>query len=261
MGTRLLAGRDFSEDDDEGKDLVAVVNETFARRFWPTADPLGKRFSLGDPRAPKRTIIGVIQDGKYNSVNSGSQPYVCESLWQRYSGSTGLVARGGMPNLVGAVRSELRQLDRHLPVNAAPLSDRLALALLPARVATTVLGTFALVGLALAAVGIHGVISYAVTRRTREMGIRMALGASRRDVLRLVIAQGMRPAVMGALVGLPATLALTRLMTRFLFGLSATDPVTYTGTFLLLAGVALLACYLPALRATRVNPLEALRHE
>ena len=123
------------------------------------------------------------------------------------------------------------------------------------------LGAFALVGLALAAVGIHGVIAYAVTRRTRELGIRMALGARRRDVLTLIVAQGMKPALLGALIGLPATLILTRLMTSFLFGLSAMDPVVYGATFLVLAAVALLACYLPALRATRVDPLAALRHE
>lgn len=261
MNTRLLAGRDFTDNDIAGKDLVTVVNQTFARRFWPTGDPIGKRFTVGDPRAPKLTVIGVVQDGKYNSLSGPQQPMAYRSLWQAYSGPTGLVVRGNTPNLVGAVRREIKQLNAHLPLNAAPLSDRLALALLPARVATSVLGAFALVGLALAAVGIYGVISYAVTRRTKELGIRMALGAHKSDVLALVIGQGMKPALLGALLGLPATFALTRLMTSFLFGLSATDPLTYAGTFVLLASVALLACYLPALRATRVDPLVALRHE
>ncbi|MGH9816805.1 MAG: FtsX-like permease family protein, partial [Candidatus Acidiferrales bacterium] len=126
---------------------------------------------------------------------------------------------------------------------------------------TSILGSFALLGLTLAAIGIYGVISYAVSRRTRELGIRMALGAHKSDVLRLVIRQGMRPAILGTLVGLPATYALTRLMKSFLFGFSATDPLTYSATAALLMTVAALACYLPALRATRVDPLTALRHE
>jgi putative ABC transport system permease protein len=149
-----------------------------------------------------------------------------------------------------------------MPVAAAtPLGDRLKLALLPARIAATLLGAFALLGLVLAAVGIYGLISYAVSRRTQELGVRMALGARKRDVLRLVIGQGMRPALLGVLLGWPAAFALTRLMKSMLFGVSATDPLTYIAVAALLTAVALLACYLPARRATQVDPITALRHE
>ncbi len=263
MGTRLLSGRDFNDSDGVSGESVAVVSLAFARKFWPAEEAIGKLFSIGDPRAPKLKIIGVVQDGKYNGLNGGPQPFAYRSAWQSYSGSTGLVVRSSMDQqtLMAAVRREVQQLDSHMPLTAAPLSDRLGLALLPARVAASVLGAFALLGLALAAVGIYGVISYAVSRRTRELGIRMAMGARKADVLSLVIGQGMRPAVLGALLGLPATYALTRLMQSFLFGLSATDPLTYGATATLLAAVALLACYLPALRATRVDPVVALRHE
>ncbi|HVR29802.1 MAG TPA: ABC transporter permease, partial [Thermoanaerobaculia bacterium] len=234
MGTRLVAGRDLSDDDVEGRDLVALVNQTFARRFWPAGDPIGKRFSLGDPTSPRMTVVGVVEDAKYNSLDAGSPPFVYGSLWQSYSGPAGLVARGELPDLVGAVRREIATLDPHLPVNAAPLAERLAVTLLPARVATTVLGAFALLGLALAAVGIYGVIAHAVTLRTKELGIRMALGAHRREVLALVLVKGMKPALAGALVGLPLALLATRLMRRFLYGLSPADPATYAATFGLL---------------------------
>jgi len=263
MGTRLLAGRDFTDSDDLTAEPVAVVSRAFAQRFWSVEDAIGKRFSLGNARSPKMKIIGVVQDGKYNSLNAPPQPFAFRSAWQAYSGSTGMVVRSSMDEqaVMAAVRREVQPLDSQMPLAISPLRDRLGIALLPARVAATVLGAFAALGLALAAVGIYGVISYAVSRRTRELGIRMAMGARKADVLRLVIRQGMRPAAIGALVGLPATYGLTRLMQSFLFGLSPTDPVTYSGTALLLAGVALLACFVPALRATRVDPVVALRHE
>ncbi len=263
LGTRLLSGRDFTDQDTAGAGPVAIVNLAFARKFWPGQDAVGQRFSLGDPRAPRLIVIGVAQNGKYNSLNADSPPFVYRAAWQSYSGSTGLVVRSHVDahSQMAALRRVLRAMDPNLPATLAPLADRLGLALLPARVAATVLGSFALLGLALAAIGIYGVISYAVSRRTRELGIRMALGAAKGDVLKLVVGQGMRPALLGALVGLPATFALTRLMTSFLFGLSATDPLTYVVTGALLAAVALLACFLPALRATRVDPLVALRHE
>jgi predicted permease len=263
MGTRLLAGRDFTDSDDLTGEPVAVVNLAFARRFWGTEEAIGKRFSLGNPRAPKLKVVGVVQNGRYNSLNAESQPFAFRSAWQSYSGATGMVVRSSMdePAVMAAVRREVQPLDSQMPLSVSPLRDRLGVALLPARVAATVLGAFAALGLALAAVGIYGVISYAVSRRTRELGIRMAMGARKADVLRLVIRQGMRPALIGALLGLPATYALTLLMQSFLFGLSPTDPLTYSATAAVLATVALLACFVPALRATRVDPVVALRHE
>jgi predicted permease len=263
MGTRLISGRDFDDRDSLTGEPVAIVNAAFARRFWPGESALGKRFRLGDPRAPKLKVIGVVQDGKYNSLNASGQPFAYRAAWQAYSGSTGLVVRSALDpqTVMAAIRREVQQLDPHMPLTAAPLADRLKVALLPARVAASVLGTFALLGLVLAAIGIYGVISYAVSRRTQELGLRMAMGARKGDVLKLVVAQGMRPAVLGALLGLPATYALTRLMGSFLFGFSPTDPLTYSATAALLVTVALLACLMPAQRATRVDPVVALRHE
>ncbi len=262
MGTRLLAGRDFAANDDTGKPLVAIVNLALARRFFGSPDhAIGKRFSLGNPQASKLEIIGVIEDGKYNRLSSEPQPFALRALWQTYSGSTGLVARGNVQTLMPLLRRELREMDALMPVSVSPVADRLALALLPTRLATSVLGAFAALGLALAAIGIYGVISYSVSRRSRELGIRMALGARKADVLRLVIAQGMKPAVIGALIGLPASFALSRMMRGFLFGVSPADPITYAVAATLLGAFAWLACYLPALRATRVDPVVALRQE
>ncbi len=263
MGTRLLSGRDFSDDDRPDNERVAIVNQSFARKFWPNEDALGKRFALGGPASPRMQVIGIVQDGKYNSLNESRQPFAYRPSTQAYSGSTGLIVRSDldMQTLVAAIRNEIKQLDPNLPTSGSPLADRLGIALLPARVALTVLVSFALVGLILAGIGIFGVISYLVSSRTRELGIRMALGAHKSDVLRLVIAQGMRPAVLGAVLGLPAAFAMTQLMRSFLFGLSAADPLTYIITVALLGGVAFLACYLPARRATRVDPLVALRYE
>ncbi|HEX9636482.1 MAG TPA: ABC transporter permease [Acidobacteriota bacterium] len=264
MGTALLAGSDFSDHDVETSVLVAIVNQTFAERFWPGENPIGKRFSLGDPNEPKLHVVGIAQDGKYSGLGEDPKPFVYRSLWQSYSGSTSVVVRGrsGAQSMIAAVRRELRRLDPQMPIAAAtPLGDRLKLALLPARIAATLLGAFALLGLVLAAVGIYGLISYAVSRRTQELGVRMALGARKRDVLRLVIGQGMRPALLGILLGWPAAFALTRLMKSVLYGVSATDPLTYIAVAALLTAVALLACYLPARRATQVDPITALRYE
>ena len=264
MGTRLLAGRDFSDFDRESSAPVAVVSQAFARRFWPAGDAIGKRFSLRSPEAPKMQVIGVVQDAKYSSLTEDPLPFVYRSLWQSYSGPTTLVVRSSADaqEIIAALRREVRQLDPHMPVaTAAPLGDRLSLALLPARIAASVLGTFALLGLLLAAIGIYGVISYNVSRRTHEMGIRMALGARRADLLSLIIGQGMKPVLAGMVIGLPAGFALTRLMKSVLFGVSATDPLTYGAVAALLAAVALLACYLPARRAARVDPMVALRYE
>ncbi len=263
MGTRILIGRDFNDADDSGSEPVALVNLAFANRFWPGQDAIGKRFSLADPATPKLKVIGVVQNGKYNGLNGEPQPFVFRSAWQFYTGSTGLMVRSSMDEqaLMAAVRRAIQPLDAQMPISTSPLRDRLGLALLPMRVVASVLGSFALLGLALAAVGIYGVVAYAVSRRTHEVGVRMAMGARKRDVLRLVVAQGMRPVLLGALLGVPATVALGGLLQSFLFGMSAADPVTYGGTALLLGAAALLACVIPAARAARVDPVVALRHE
>ena len=263
VGTRLARGRDFTERDDETTPPVAVVNETFARRFWPGEDPLGRRFRQGGPGEPLMEVVGVVGDGKYAGLNEPPQPYVVRPLAQAYTGTNTLIVRtdGDPQELLAAVRGEVRGLDQHLPTSAKLLEERLAMPLLPVRLAASLLGSFGLLALALAAIGIYGVTSYAIARRTREIGIRMALGARASNVLRLTIRQGMSPVLVGVALGLSAALGLTRLAGSLLFGVSAADPVTYAGVAALLTAVALVACYLPARRAAKIDPLVALRNE
>ena len=263
MGTRLLEGREFTEQDDEKAQRVAIVNETFARRFFPGENAIGKQFSLYRPDAAKLVIVGVVQDGKYGGLNEDPKPFVGRPLWQSNVGSTSVIARGfgNEQELKAAVIREIQQLDPHLPMSASTLVEKMALPMLPARIAASLLGGFGLLALALAAIGIYGVISYAVSSRTREIGIRMALGAQTTAVLNLVLGQGMRLTLVGVAIGLVAALALTRLLKSLLFGVSATDPITFAIASFLLIAVALLACYLPARRATKVDPMVALRHE
>jgi macrolide transport system ATP-binding/permease protein len=253
MGTRLVRGRDFDERDDEKAPPVAVVNETFARRFWPGEEPLGRRFRLGGRGAPLLEVVGVVEDGKYAGLNEEPQGYVVRPLAQTYTGTNTLILRtdADPKALIALVRGEVRQLDPHLPVSGKTLEERLAMPLLPVRVGAALLDGF----------GIYGVMSYAVSRRTREIGIRMALGARASHVLGLTLRQGMAPVVVGVGVGLAAALGLTRLAGSLLFGVSASDPLTYVGVAVLLTAVALLACYIPASRAAKVDPLVALRNE
>jgi predicted permease len=263
MTTRLLAGRDFTEQDDEKAPRVAIINETFARRFFPDQDPIGKRFSLGRPEAAKIEVVGVVQDGKYAGLNEDPKPFVSRPQWQSDIGSTSLIVRtGGDPQLLKTpVAGEVALLDSHIPMSNSTLVEKLALPLLPARIAAAILGGFGLLALVLAAIGIYGVISYAVSTRTYEIGVRMALGAQGADVLALVLGQGMRLTLIGVGIGLSAALVLTRLMKSLLFGISPTDPVTFAIASTVLAIVALLACYFPARRAMKVDPMVALRHE
>jgi predicted permease len=264
MNTRLLRGRDFTEYDDDKAARVAIVNETFARRFWPGEDPIGKRFTLGGAESPRMQVVGVAQDGKYTGLNDYQWPFVYRPQWQNRIGATTMVVRAEADpqKLIALVRGELQQLDPNMPIaSARTLVERLSLALLPARIVASALGGFGVVALLLAAIGIYGVMSYSVSKRTREIGVRMALGAQRRDVLKLVMAQGMALTLIGVAIGLIAASGLTRLMKIVLFGVSATDPLTYIGVAALLTFVALLACYIPARRATKVDPMIALRCE
>ncbi len=263
LGTRLTQGREFSSQDDEQAASVAIINESFARRFFPGENALGKQFSLGKPDAAKTQVIGIVEDGKYAGLNEDPRPYVARPLWQSQVGSTSVVVRtaGDLPSLIAAVRREIQQLDPYLPVATSTLVEKLSLPLLPARMVASILGGFGLLALALAAIGIYGVMSYAVAQRTHEIGVRMALGAQKADVLKLVIGHGMALTLIGVGLGLAAALALTRLMRSLLFGVSATDPLTFAGIACVLTTVTLLACYLPARRATQVDPLVALRHE
>lgn len=264
LGTQLLQGRDFSEQDAESGQRLAIVNNTFAQRFWPGQSALGKRFSLNGMAGPWIEIIGVIQDGKYFSLSEAPESFIYLNLRPESGSFLTLVARttGDPQPVIAALRREFQQLDGNLPVyNIKTLSEHMATPLFPARVAATLLGSFGLLALLLAAIGIFGVMSYAVTQRTREIGIRMALGANSSSIFRLVVGHGLTLTAIGLGIGLVIALAGTRLMSGLLYGVNALDVVTFTGVSFLLALVALLACYFPARRAMRVDPLVALRYE
>jgi predicted permease len=265
----LLQGRTLQQHDDANAPAVTLVNEAFARRYWPGQPPIGKRIQMGDGRngangTPSITVIGVVKDGKYSSLSEDATPFIYFNMAQDFRLAPTLVVRtqGDPLGSLAAVRGEVAALDKNLPLyDVKTMRQHLGLALLPSRLAGGVLGVFGLVALALAAAGIYGVMAYSVSQRTREIGIRMALGASARDVLRLVARQGMTLVAIGMGIGLAAALALTQLLKSLLFGVSATDPLTFAVIALLLMFVALLACWIPARRATKVDPMVALRCE
>ena len=264
MGTRLVNGREFREQDDEKSARVAIVNETMARRFWPGENPIGKRFSLGGTDAPMIEVVGIAQDGKYAGLTEDPRSFVYRPIWQSYSGSSNLIVRSRTDPepLLATLRGEIAALDPQLPISSAKtMVDHLNFPMLPARLAAILLGSFGLLALVLAAIGLYGVMSYTVSRRTREIGIRMALGADSRDVMSMVLKNGMTLAAAGVALGLAAAFALTRALTSLLYGVSATDALTFIVVAALLTGVALVACFVPARRATRVDPMVALRHE
>jgi putative ABC transport system permease protein len=275
MGIPLRRGRHFSERDHEKAAGVAIINETMARRFWPDEDPLGKRVKLGGPQRPYpwMEIVGIAGDVKHNGLDApvGPElymPYAQTPFSQMPAGlrfpAMSLVARSGLDHdsLAAAARGEIRSLDKDQPVtNIRPLDQLLANSISLHRFYSLLLTVFASIALILAAVGLYGVVSYTVKQRTHEIGLRMAFGAQAGDVLRLIIKFGMRLTLIGALIGLAGALTLTRLMKTLLFDVSATDPLTFIVVALLLTGVALLACWIPARLATRVDPMIALRSE
>ncbi|HKS29937.1 MAG TPA: ABC transporter permease [Pyrinomonadaceae bacterium] len=266
LGIRILSGRDFDERDREGAPRAGIVNETMARRFWPGEDAVGKRFFLGPmSEGVPVEIVGVVKDGKYRTLGEDPRPYFYLSSTQEYQPQMTLhirTAPGNSASVLAGLRQEVDSIDRTIPfLDVMPLTRAIGVSLIPIKVASTVAGLFGLVGLILAGVGIFGIVSYSVTQRTREIGIRTALGAQRADVLRLVISQGMRLAIIGVVVGLLLSVAVTRLLSSLLYGISATDAVTFTGVAVLLILIALLASYIPARRATRVDPMVALRYE
>lgn len=264
MGIRLVEGRYFTEADDETKPRVVVVNQDFARRFWQGESPLGKRFSFAGSEGPWIEVVGVIQDGKYFSLSEDQEPFVYTSLRPTSSGSPTLVIRtsGDAKDVIAGIRREIQQLDANLPVyEVKTLVEHMDLSLFPARVAASLLGGFGLLALILAAIGIFGVMSYAVSQRTREIGIRMALGAGAKDVFKLIVGQGLTLTVIGLAIGLAIAFVGTRLLSSLLYGVSAVDAFTFALVVVLLSAVAFLACWMPARRAMKVDPQIALRYE
>jgi putative ABC transport system permease protein len=275
MGIPLRRGRHFNEQDHEKAVLVAIINETMARRFWPDEDPLGKRIKLGGPQRPYpwMSIVGVVGDVKHDGLDTpvGPEmymPYAQTPFSQMPAGlrfpPMSLVARSNLDHssLAAAARAEIKVLDKDQPVtNIMTLDQLLANSISQHRFYLLLLAFFASIALILAAVGVYGVVSYAVRQRTHEIGVRMAFGAQAGDALMLIIKHGMKLTLIGALIGLAGALALTRLIKTLLFDVSATDPLTFIVIALLLIGVALLACWIPARRATKVDPMVALRTE
>ena len=264
METPLLRGRDFTEADNKSAPGIVVLNETLAGALWPNEDALGKRLSLEGPKGPYLEVVGVARDSKYRTLADSALPYVYQPVLQSYDPKMTLVVRtkGEPQSVAAAVREQIRTLDRHLPVTEMKtLQDQVDLSLFPSRVAAWTLGGFGILALLLAAIGIYGVVSYSVAQRTHEIGVRMALGAKETDVLRLVFREGLFVVGVGLAAGLLLAFAATRAIAGFLYGIGATEPLTYVGVPLLLGFVALVASYLPARRATKVDPLVALRYE
>ena len=267
MGASLLKGRYFSEQDGPNTPLVAIIDESTARRYWPDEDPVGKRFKGQDRRGPNDdwlTVIGVVSDMRRSGLDRQSIPHVYESYKQADSNTTDLVVRtSGDPRLLAfTLRGVVRSMSSTAVLSAvSTLEQNLSEQLSPRRFQTWLLGLFSAAALLLAGIGIFGVMHYSVARRTHEIGIRMALGARPRDVLRLVLGQGGRLALAGIAIGAAGALVLTRVMAGLLFEVEPTDPPTFVGAMVLLMLVGIFACYIPARRATKVDPMTALRDE
>ncbi len=263
LGIPLLRGRDFKETDGPQTPAVAVINEEMARRFFPGQEAVGKRFSFFDEDTDIE-IVGVARDSLQGGLNETPKPLIYLPLQQDYVPAVALCVRttGDPAALVRTVRGEVQALNPNLPlVGVSTISEMIARVLWAPRMGAVLLTVFGSLALLLAAIGVYGVLSYSVSQRTNEIGIRMALGAQPRHVLRLVLKQGMMLVGMGIVIGLGGGFVATRLIAGLLYGVSALDPLTFLCTPLLLAFVALLAGYLPARRAARVDPLAALRYE
>jgi putative ABC transport system permease protein len=267
MHVPIVQGRDFAPSDADNAPAVALINQATARVFFPGKDPVGQRMKLGvgpEDQSPWCTIIGVVGDTRFMGLDREAQPEWYQPYLQSPWSAMSLVVRTEPDplSLAPAIRRELHTLDKDQPFhNVRTMEELLSASMRWRRFVMGLLGLFATFALTLAAVGLYGVMSYAVVQRTQEIGIRMALGAQRNDVLRLVVRQGLTVAAIGILIGSAGAFALRRTMANFIFGVTATDPTTFAGVALLLLCVCFLACFLPARRAAKVDPMEALRNE
>jgi predicted permease len=266
LRTPLVQGRDFTDRDNTDAPRVVIVNQEFARRFYGgEQNALGKRFRF-EQGTPLMEIIGVAKDGRYRSLYEDPLPYLFLPVYQHPRTAMTLMvsakSAGDLQAVTESARREIAQMDARLPVIGVMMAEEnLYLAYWGPNVAAGMATALGVLALVLATIGLYSVMTYAVSQRTREIGIRMALGAQVRDVLRLILSQGMRMTLIGIVLGLAGAFALTRVFARMLLGIGTTDPITFIGVPLLLIAVAFLACYLPARRASRVDPLVALRYE
>jgi predicted permease len=261
IGTPLMAGRDFSESDKAGVPYVAIVNETLAQRFWPGQDAVGKRFHHFNDELVE--VVGVARNGIYQNYGEAPKLVVFFPLGQRYSATAVLIVRTmtDPKSAIAAVRSEVGKLDPHLPVyDAKTLAEHLNVPLFPLHAAAVAVGSFGVLALVLAAIGIYGVMAYSVSQRTQEIGIRMALGARAIDVWRMVLRHGIAITAAGLALGLICAFGVSRVVANLLYGVSATDRTTFILISVLLSIVAMAACVIPALRATRVDPVIAIKN-
>jgi predicted permease len=273
MGIRLVRGRFFNPQDRLGTQPVAIIDENLARDYWPNQDPLGQHIRNGR-NSPWKTIVGIVGPVRHSQVvgdeSSGNASQAASKgvyyypLYQEANSAAFLIVRGsGDPAaLEGAIRGAVHDVDPSQPVSDLKSMDqRITLSMGPRRAAVALLSVFAAMALSLAAVGLFGLLRFNVAQRTQEIGVRMALGASQRDVLRMVLAESLRLVLLGVGAGLIAAFAFTRVLASLLYGVSATDPLMFAATALVLTLVSLLASWLPAHRATRVDPMIALRYE
>jgi len=270
----LVRGREFRSQDTAASLPVVLINGAMARRFWSGEDPIGKRLRIDAVNEPSREIVGVVGDVRHNRYEREAQPQmyvpyvqhplVSQARWvESQLAMTFVVRSAGDPlRLVPALRAAVAEVDRNLPIfNIKTLDEYVAEQLWQPQQTMTLLAMFGTIAVVLAMIGVYGIMAYAIRQRTHEIGIRMALGASRGDVLRLVIVQGLLLVALGVAIGIAGSLALTRLLGTLLWGVTPTDPFTYVVVIMTLVTVALLACYLPARRASFIEPMIALRHE
>ena len=264
LGVPLINGRDFVSTDAESAPLVIILNVTAATMHFPGGNPIGTRISVDGPTGPWREIVGIVRDTKYGTLAEGAVPVAYMPLAQNHETGMMLYVRSSVApsSIIGALRREIQALEPNLPVPAIQtMSETVGVSLYAARMGAWLLSAFGGLALLLAVIGIYGVLSFSISRRTREMGIRLALGANTRQVFLLVVRDGMLLVGLGILIGLGGGLAGARSLTSFLHGVSTTDVPTFAATVTILSAVALIACSIPARRAIRVSPVVALRQE
>ena len=264
LGIPLLRGRLFNESDNDNAPQVAIINQAMAQSYWPNDDPLGKRFKAVKTGAPWITVVGVVANARTQSLTEADVPQIYLNLYQTGAKRLAILLRGHLRTaaIADEVREQVQSLDPTLPVyGAQTLNETVSASLSQRRFSMEMVGLFALTALLLAGLGIYGVISYLVSERTQEIGIRLALGASRSNILSIVLRQGLGLAIAGAAVGLVCALVVSHLMASLLYGVRPTDSLTFAGVAFIFIGVALFACYIPARRAMKVDPMVALRYE